>query len=83
MLPWPQVSAQIIAPIATGTSDTNMAPGAAQTPGIGIAFDDIERHYINTAPSCGRTKDPDMALGISPGPDDNMTPEDTCCWCPR
>lgn len=50
-----------------------MGPVVAQTPSIGLAFDVLRSHNINTNPGCDRARDPDMALGDCPGPDNTIT----------
>ena len=50
-----------------------MGPVVAQTHSIGLAFDVLRSHNINTNPGCDRARDPDMALGDSPGPDNIIT----------
>lgn len=50
-----------------------MGPVVAQTHSLGLAFDGLRSHDINTNPGCDRVRDPDMVVGDSPGPDNTIT----------
>lgn len=50
-------------------SDTNMVTGCNLNPGLCVPWWQQEPLGINRESSCGRTKDPDVVLGSSLGPD--------------